>query len=208
MKPSTFKLCAAGAALLGAACFAGYANAQTAAAPAGGPPVLATTLAPAKGGAKLTVTSPDFKTGDSLNDMFTQNGASKSPAISWSKGPAGTQSYVLLTEDAGGQRADPVIHWVVYDIPADATGLPQGVPTDAKIASPAGAMNGLNQRGEPGYRGPKPPAGQTHPYHFEVFALDTKLGLDPASANRMAVVNAMKNHVLAEGEVIANYTGK
>jgi phosphatidylethanolamine-binding protein (PEBP) family uncharacterized protein len=59
-----------------------------------------------------------------------------------------------------------------------------------------------------GFLGPKPPAGQTHPYHFEVFALDTKLRLDPANTDRNAVVAAMKNHVLAEGDIVANYTGK
>ena len=54
----------------------------------------------------------------------------------------------------------------------------------------------------------KPPAGQTHPYHFEVFALDTRLGIDPVKADRTTVVNAMKGHVLAEGEIIGLYTGK
>ena len=70
-------------------------------------------------------------------------------------------------------------------------------------------MNGgLNQRKAAGYMGPKPPAGMTHPYHFEVFALDSKLDLDPAMTDRMALINAMKGHVLAEGEIVVNYTGK
>ena len=69
-------------------------------------------------------------------------------------------------------------------------------------------MNGLNIRKAAGYMGPKPPAGQTHPYHFEVFALDKSLDLDPASADRNAVVAAMAGHVLAEGEIVATYTGK
>jgi Raf kinase inhibitor-like YbhB/YbcL family protein len=84
--------------------------------------------------------------------------------------------------------------------------LPQNVPTDATLEN--GASQAKNVRGTAGYIGPKPPAGQTHPYHFEVFALNTKLSLDPANADRNAVVSAMKNHVLASGDLVANYTGK
>ena len=196
---SMAKMFTAAVAFLAAVTVADYAAAQ---------PVLGITMAPAKGGAKLTVTSPDFKAGAALDDKFTQNGENKSPAISWTKGPAGTQAYVLLTEDAGGNGPNPIIHWVIYDIPAAAMGLPQGVATDAKPANGNGATNGMNQRKASGFMGPKPPAGMTHPYHFEVFALDTKLNLDPAMADRMAVVNAMKDHVLASGEIVVNYTGK
>jgi Raf kinase inhibitor-like YbhB/YbcL family protein len=86
------------------------------------------------------------------------------------------------------------------------TGVPGNQPTDATLNS--GAMQGLNVRKASGFLGPKPPAGQTHPYHFEVFALDTKLRLDPATTDRNAVVAAMKSHVLAGGDIVANYTGK
>ena len=71
-----------------------------------------------------------------------------------------------------------------------------------------GHMQGKNVRGAAGYVGPKPPAGQTHPYHFEVFALNTTLNLDPENADRNAVVNAMKSHVLTKGDLVAMYTGK
>lgn len=196
-----FRFCAAGAALLGAMAMANLAAAQDT-------PVLAITLAPAKNMAKLAVTSSDFQNGGKLADKFTQYGANMSPTLSWSAGPAGTQSYTLITEDAGVKRHDPIIHWVIYNIPAGTTSLPEHVSTDAHPANVAGAMNGLNQRGNSGFMGPKPPAGMTHPYHFQVFALDEKLDLDPAKANRMAVVNAMKGHVLASGQIVVNYTGK
>jgi Raf kinase inhibitor-like YbhB/YbcL family protein len=178
-------------------------------APAGGvTPVMAPTLAPAKGGATLSVTSSGFANGAPIPDTFTQNGQNMSPPLSWSRGPAGTKSYVVLTEDSGVSRPSPIFHWVLYDVPASVTSLPQGVATDARPATPAGAMNGLNIAKKVGYMGPKPPAGQTHPYHFEVFALDTTLGLDSASADRNAVVTAMTGHVLAEGETVGMYTGK
>jgi Raf kinase inhibitor-like YbhB/YbcL family protein len=69
-------------------------------------------------------------------------------------------------------------------------------------------MQGKNVSGSPGYIGPKPPAGQTHSYYFQVFALDTRLDIDPASADRMTLINAMKGHVLASGSVIGRYTGQ
>lgn len=177
-------------------------------APAGGdgPPVLASKLAPARGGSlRLLVTSSAFTSRTALDDKFTQNGDNMSPPISWSKGPGGTQSYVVLTEDSGVNRKDPIVHWVIYNIPSTTYSLPQNVPGDPTLEN--GAEQGKNVRGNAGYIGPKPPAGQTHPYHFEVFALNSKLDLQP-NADRAAVVEAMKNHVLAQGELVVNYTGK
>jgi Raf kinase inhibitor-like YbhB/YbcL family protein len=183
---------------------AGAADAQQAPAPQG-PPVSALTLAPPKSAAPLHVASSAFKPNGKLPEVFTQNGKNISPPISWSAGPKGTQSYVLLIEDMGVKRPDPISHWVIYDIPATAKSLPQAVPTEAKPAKPEGALQALNIRKATGYLGPKPPMGVEHPYHFEVFALDTKLGLDPATADRKAVVAAMTGHVLAAGEVVASY---
>jgi Raf kinase inhibitor-like YbhB/YbcL family protein len=177
-------------------------------------------LAPAKSGAApLIVTSPDFASMGSLDRKFMQvvaGGENKSPAIAWSPGPAGTQSYVLFAEGEGETRADPTVHWIVYDIPPTATSLPQGVPTDADIANPAGAKNGLEDSvtgredlsASPGYRGPNPPPGANHPYYFQVFALDKKLGLDPSAARRTPVIEAMKGHVLASGEIMVRYNSK
>ena len=181
---------------------AGIAAAQEGA----GPPVLAKEVVKARGGGKLMVTSPVFISGEQLDDKYTQNGENMSPPIEWSKGPTGTRSYVILTEDSGVNRHDPVFHWVVYDIPSNMRSLPEHMGNEAKLDT--GVMQGLNVRKTAGFLGPKPPAGQTHPYHFEVFALNTKLDLDPAKADRNAVVDAMKGHVLAEGDIIANYTGK
>ena len=171
-----------------------------------GPPVLAKELVTPRQNSRLLVTSSAFASGGELSDRYTQNGENMSPPIAWTKGPQGTQSYVLLAEDAGVNRPEPVFHWVVYDIPSTMTGVFGNQPTDATLSS--GAMQGLNVRKASGFLGPKPPAGQTHPYHFEVFALDTKLRLDPATTDRNAVVAAMKDHVLAGGDIVANYTGK
>jgi Raf kinase inhibitor-like YbhB/YbcL family protein len=195
-------------AIISLTMLAGSANAQEGgnAAAQAGPPVLAKAVAHARGDATLLVTSPAFNSGGQLDDKYTQNGENMSPPLSWSKGPAGTRSFVVLTEDAGVNRHDPVFHWVVYNIPSTVTELNQKLPTDATLGS--GAMQGLNVRKTTGFLGPKPPAGQMHPYHFEVFALNTKLNLDPVKTDRNAVVDAMKDHVLASGDIVANYTGK
>ena len=172
-----------------------------------GPPVLANKIAiPSGTPLRLLVTSTAFASGDALNDKYTQNGDNMSPHLAWTKGPFGTRSYVVLAEDSGVNRHDPLVHWVIYNIPSNFTSLDQNIPTQAHLE--IGAEQGKNVRGAAGYVGPKPPAGQTHPYHFEVFALNTKLNLDPANADRQAVVNAMKGSVLASGEIVANYTGK
>jgi Raf kinase inhibitor-like YbhB/YbcL family protein len=179
--------------------------ADSLAADAGGPPVLAKTLAPARGGAKLTVRSGAFSPGESIPDRYTQNGENMSPAIEWTKGPQGTRSYVVLAEDSGVNRPEPIAHWVMFDINPALTRLPQAMPSEP--ASNAG-MQGKNVAGQTGYIGPKPPAGQEHQYHFQVFALNTRLNLDPATADRNAVIGAMKGKVLASGDLIGNYTGK
>ena len=183
-----------------------YAQGQ---APAGGdgPPVLANKIAlPQGASSRMLVTSSVFNSGGQLDDKFTQNGDNMSPGLAWTKGPPGTQSYAVLTEDAGVNRHDPIVHWVIFNIPSTTTSLPQNVPTDTTLEN--GAEQGKNVRGAAGYIGPKPPAGQVHPYHFEVFALNSRLNVDPAAADRNTVVTAMKNHVLASGEIVVNYAGK
>jgi Raf kinase inhibitor-like YbhB/YbcL family protein len=177
-------------------------------------------LAPAKSGAPaITVNSPDFAGQNYQDKRFFQTvvgGQNMAPGVAWSAGPAGTQSYVVFMEGEGGDRTDPTVHWIVYDIPPTARSLPTGIPKEpAQVKEPAGALQGREDSsvfrgkpdGEPGYRGPNYSAsgGAPHPYYFEVFALDTNLGLDPAKAMRKAVVEAMKGHVLASGEFAVKF---
>src|SRR5262249_54456179 len=109
-----------------------------------GPPVLAKEIVKAKGGGKLLVMSSAFSSGEDLDDKYTQNGANMSPPLSWSKGPAGTRSYVVLAEDSGVNRHDPVFHWVVYDVPLTVTSLPEHMGSEAALEM--GAKQGLNVR--------------------------------------------------------------
>ncbi|MGI9041190.1 MAG: YbhB/YbcL family Raf kinase inhibitor-like protein [Gemmatimonadales bacterium] len=100
-----------------------------------------------------------------------------SPPLRWKRAPQGTRSFAVLMEDPDAREPKPFAHWIAYDIPADTTGLPLGVPTDARMEAPvSGMLQGRNSRGSIGYFGPKPPVGdRPHRYHFQVFALDRML---------------------------------
>lgn len=154
---------------------------------------------PAKSSAKLTVTSPAFAPGADIPYENTQYKGNTFPGLSWSAGPAGTKSYAIIMQDADGAARDglPYLHWTVFNIASTTTKLDAGMN-----AVPTGAQYGQNYRGtnQP-YLGPRTPAGPKHRYHFQVFALDETITLEP-TANYAALVAAMKGHVLASGELI------
>jgi Raf kinase inhibitor-like YbhB/YbcL family protein len=164
-------------------------------------------LQPRNGGARLTVTSPAFAEGAAIPERFAGYRIGPSPALSWTKGPQGTQSYALLVEDPDAPGAEPFVHWVAYDIPADVTSLPEGVPSSPEPVTLVQMRQGRNSFGVVGWRGPEPPAGQMHHYHVEVFALDDRPPLDP-EADRDALVKAMRGHVLAAGELAGTFARK
>jgi Raf kinase inhibitor-like YbhB/YbcL family protein len=132
------------------------------------------------------------------------NGGNVSPDLAWSKPPRDTKSFVLLVEDPDGNRdGAPVRHWMVFDIDPATRALPTGVQPGLAVPRMTQA---LNVRGAIGHAGPRPRAGTTHHYHFELFALDTRLGLTD-QASRAAVVAGLAGHVLAKGRIIATFTG-
>jgi Raf kinase inhibitor-like YbhB/YbcL family protein len=156
---------------------------------------------------KITLTSTSIKSGQPISDDFSQNGANKSPQLTWTAGPATTKAYVVVAQDTTTTNATPVQHWMMWNIPSTVTSLPEGVPVGVNPANPAGAMQ-ATAGGNAGYRGPKPPAGSVHNYVFQVFALDTTLtGLD-TMANAPMLIMAMMGHVVAAGSFNAPYTGK
>ena len=163
-----------------------------------GLPQLALTNLPAKSDAKLTVTSPAFTPGADIPFENTQYKGNVFPGLAWTAGPAGTKSYVVILQDTDAMvRGAPILHWTMLNIPATATKLDA-----AMTAPPEGAQYGPNIRGaNQAYMGPRTPPGPKHRYHFQVFALDTALPQD-AGATYAALTAAMKDHVLASGEVI------
>jgi para-nitrobenzyl esterase len=178
---------------------AGAAQAQQAPpAPAVGAAQLAIVTIPAKGGAKLEVSSPAFKSNADIPAENTQYKGNAFPGLSWSAGPEGTKSFVIIMQDPDALRDNaPILHWTMVNIAASVTKLEAGMS-----APPEGAQNGPNMRGaaQP-YAGPRTPPGPKHRYHFQVFALDTTLAAD-ALASYATLTAAMKDHVLASGETI------
>jgi len=163
--------------------------------------------APAASGPAMTMTIPAFPDGGQIPVKFSQAaegaapGEGTSPEISWANPPAGTQSFVLNMRDmdlARNRTTEDQAHWVVWNIPATATGLPEGVPKGSQLS------NGSYQISVTGpvYRGPGAgAAGPRHHYMFELFALDTKLDVQPtadAFETRANVMKAMQGHVLGK----------
>ena len=124
-----------------------------------------------------------------------------SPALAWGEPPAGTQSFALIMDDpdAPGGTWD---HWILFNIPASARGLPESFPSNE--THPDGSMGGKNSWGRTGYGGPCPPSG-THRYFFKLYALDEKLGIS-AGADKGELEKAMVGHILAQGELMGTYT--
>ena len=151
---------------------------------------------------ELAVLSAAFAMGAAVPDRYACGPCS--PPLSWSEPPAGTQSLAILCDDPDAPAGDWV-HWVVFNLAPDVRALPENVARDAAL--PGGAIQGVNDYGRNGYDGPCPPPGQTHRYHFKVFALDARLDLAPAS-RKADLVRAMRGHVLAQGEVVGTYARK
>lgn len=152
----------------------------------------------AKAGAKLTVTTPAFKSGGDIPFENTSWRANIFPGLKWTAGPAGTKSYAVIMQDGDAMsKGAPILHWTMVNIPATMKELEPGM-----AAPPAGAEYGPNIRGlAHAYMGPHTPQGPKHRYHLQVFALDTTV---PASAlaSYADLTAAMEGHVLASGEVI------
>jgi Raf kinase inhibitor-like YbhB/YbcL family protein len=152
----------------------------------------------------LVLTSPDFTQQGSIPQQYTCQGRDVSPPLSWSGAPEGTKSFVLILDDP--DAPDPAapkrtwVHWVLYNIPATVSSLPEAV-TSAKL--PPGTREGINDWSRTGYGGPCPPVGR-HRYFFKLYALDTELP-DLGAPRKAEVEKAMEGHVLAKTELIGTY---
>ena len=152
----------------------------------------------------LSLTSPSFTHGGTIPAQHTCQGADASPALAWSGVPAGTQSLALIVDDP--DAPDPAtpkrvwVHWVLWDLPPDATGLPEGV-RDAQL--PAGSKIGMNDMNDFAYGGPCPSIGR-HRYFHKLYALDTVIG-ELENPAKKALLAAMEGHVLAMAELMGTY---
>jgi len=139
--------------------------------------------------------------GATLPNKFTCKGENISPPLQWTQPPALTKSIAVLCDDPDAPGGDWV-HWVLFNLPADATSLDEGQPPSPRL--PTGAVQGLNDFGTPGYKGPCPPPGKPHSYVFHVYALDTMLKLG-SNATKPDLVRAMDGHILASGTLAGTF---
>jgi Raf kinase inhibitor-like YbhB/YbcL family protein len=150
----------------------------------------------------VQVSSKSFQNDQEMPVDFSCKGKATAPAIQWTRPADGTKSYALITMDwdapSPSLRLFPITHWVLYNIPADMTEIPEG-STNADLIQKK-IVPGLNIAGQPGYAAPCPPMG-THHYEFRIYALDTEQ-LQPTSNDRAGLLKSMEGHVLGYGELV------
>jgi Raf kinase inhibitor-like YbhB/YbcL family protein len=152
----------------------------------------------------LKLTSSAFADGGAIPRKYTCQGADVSPPLAWEGVPAGTKSLVLIVDDPDAPDPNAPrmtwVHWVLYNLPADATALPEDA---GRAVLPKGTAVGLNDWNRADYGGPCPPIGR-HRYFHKLYALDGVLTA-LARPTKADVVQAMTGHVLAEAQLVGTY---
>lgn len=155
----------------------------------------------------FTLTSTAFAHGAEIPAKYTCEGEDISPPLAWSGAPDGTRSFALIVDDpdAPDPRAPRMtwVHWVLYNIPATVTGLPEGA---TRRNLPPGTREGLNDWKRTGYGGPCPPVGR-HRYFHKLYALDIELA-DLGTPTKPVLERAMEGHILARAELVGTYQKK
>lgn len=152
----------------------------------------------------IEFTSPGFINGGMIPKDYTCEGADRSPALAWSGLPSSVKSLALIVDDPDAP-AGTWVHWVVYNMPANLQGLPEGVPSNSEVVGVG--MQGKNDFRRLGYGGPCPPKGKPHRYFFKLYALDTILNI-ASCASKADLEKAMKGHILGQGQLIGLYERK
>ena len=156
----------------------------------------------------MTVTSPAFAPGEAIPRKYTGEGEDRSPPLAWTGVPPEAVELAMICDDPDAPTSEPWVHWVWYRLDASVTGLPEGLPPHAQLESPVHLCQGRQSWSSGrtvGYRGPMPPPGHgVHHYHFKLYALDQKLDLPPG-ATKSELLQAMRGHVVATGELVGTY---
>lgn len=144
----------------------------------------------------IVLTSAAFKEGETIPLEYTCSGQNISPPLAWANLPTDSKSLALIADDPDAP-AGTWVHWVLYNIPVSMDGLPAGVQNPGD--------EGTNSGRKTGYSGPCPPAGKPHRYFFKLYALDTRLKLDPG-ANKAELEKAMQGHIMAQGQLMGTFS--
>jgi len=154
----------------------------------------------------MTLATSAWADGGTIPAKYTQAGDQVSPPWTWSNVPDGVTSFVLIAHDvdaAAGNGTDDILHWMLWNIPAAAKGIAEGVPQGAQLADGTRQISASG----PYYRGPGAAAqGPAHHYVFELFALDAPVDVAavgaPPAQTRAAVSAAMAGHVRGKAALI------
>ena len=150
---------------------------------------------------ELELVSSAFQTGGTIPRQYTCDGKDISPPLSWSEPPSSSESLALICDDPDAP-AGTWDHWVLFNIPAAARSLAEGVPGSQSVEGVG--MHGSNSWGVVGYGGPCPPKGPAHRYLFKLHTLDMRIDLQ-AGASKQDIEQAMAGHILAEGQLVGVY---
>lgn len=139
-----------------------------------------------------------------IGDAYSGYHDNQSPPLVWT-GMPDAESFALIVEDPDAPADKPVLHWAVWNIPGTLEGLPSAIRPEPRVDEYGGMVQGRNSRGQHGYMGPKPPSGDgPHHYHFQLFALDTRLDLAP-TAPFEALVQVLKARSIASCDLVGLY---
>jgi Raf kinase inhibitor-like YbhB/YbcL family protein len=148
----------------------------------------------------MQLTSLGFEPNELIPPKYTCDGQDISPSLAWQNVPETAQSLALICDDPDAPRGT-FVHWVVYNLPASLTTLPEAVPHGPSLEQ--GGLQGKNDFGKIGYGGPCPPGG-THRYYFTLYALDQPLTLEPG-VTKQQVLQAIAGHQLAKAQLMGRY---
>ena len=149
----------------------------------------------------LKVSSSAFEPGAYIPKQYTGDGPDVSPPLRWTDPPEGTKCFALICDDPDAPSGTWV-HWVAWGIRSEARELPEGLPKKDDTGN--GVKQGTTDFRKVGYNGPAPPRGSDHRYFFRLYALDAEPAVS-AGAAKKDLVNAMKGHILAEGDLMGHY---
>lgn len=155
---------------------------------------------------ELRLTSPAFASGARLPERFTADGEGVSPPLNWNEPPPGTESLLLLVEDADAPTPQPLVHAILAGIDPAASSLAEGAIVADGDGGPDGD-SGRNSFLREGWLPPDLPTGHgSHDYVFQLFALGPGEPLD-TNPGRSDVVEALKSRpVLAAGTLVGTYS--
>ena len=156
-----------------------------------------------KSSAVIALSSTAFEPSAAIPGKYTCTGENISPALAWTAPPSGTKSIALIMDDPDAPSGTWV-HWVIYNLPPEISGLPEGASQASAPAKqiPQGAVQGPTSFGRPGYGGPCPPSGQ-HRYFFHLYAADTLF--DNPAFDKAGLLKALEGHTLASAELMGVY---